>query len=238
MVLDMGYWIKVLKKILIVIITIVGLYLLFKLAVFYMPFLIGFIIAILVEPIIRFLMRKFHFSRKTSSIVTLSVLAVLIIALLFFGISTLIKEAINMLQGMNVYIDRIYLFVTNFMESIKIDSLKIPDEVNNLLQNSFKSFFSKVSVWTTGILTSVLSIITSLPAIGLYIMITLLSTVFICIDRVYILDQLEHHLPKLWMKKINLHLKEIISSLGCLLKAEVILVGITFIEVTARIIYT
>ena len=43
MVIDMGYWTKVSKRILVLVLTLIGIYLAFKLAVFYMPFLIPFI---------------------------------------------------------------------------------------------------------------------------------------------------------------------------------------------------
>ena len=43
------------------------------------------------------------------------------------------------------------------------------------------------------------------------------------------LDQLEHHLPELWVKKIGKHLREIVKSLGCLIKAEAILVSVSFV---------
>ena len=46
MVIDMNYWGKVLKNILIVLFTIIGIYLAFKLAVFYMLFLIEFVLYI------------------------------------------------------------------------------------------------------------------------------------------------------------------------------------------------
>ena len=40
MVIDMNYWGKVLKNILVLTISIIGVYLGFKLAIFYLPFLI------------------------------------------------------------------------------------------------------------------------------------------------------------------------------------------------------
>ena len=47
------------------IISIIGVYLAFKLAFFYLPFLIAFIISLLLEPLIRFLMVKCKVKRKT-----------------------------------------------------------------------------------------------------------------------------------------------------------------------------
>ena len=44
MIIDMNYWSNVLKKLLIFALSVLGIYLAFKLAIFYMPFLIAFII--------------------------------------------------------------------------------------------------------------------------------------------------------------------------------------------------
>ena len=43
------------------------------------------------------------------------------------------------------------------------------------------------------------------------------------------LDQLEHHLPKTWVKKIGIHIRELIKTLGRYLKAQVILILISFV---------
>ena len=69
MVIDMNYWRKVIKRIFIFFLTIIGVWLGFKLSVFYMPFLIAFIISLLLEPIIKVLMRKTKLKRKTSAII-------------------------------------------------------------------------------------------------------------------------------------------------------------------------
>ena len=50
-------------------------------------------------------------------------------------------------------------------------------------------------------------------------------------DKLYILDQMEHHFPRLWVKKFGIHLKKIISALGNYLKAEAILILISFVIV-------
>ena len=52
---------------------------------------------------------------------------------------------------------------------------------------------------------------------------------FICVDKIYILDQIEHHLPKIWVKKISTHLKDLIQTLGGYLKAEASLILISFV---------
>ncbi len=58
-----------------------------------------------------------------------------------------------------------------------------------------------------------------------------MATYFISVDKIYMLDQVEHHFPKIWVKKMTYHLKELISSLGSYLKAQAILIFISFLIV-------
>lgn len=66
---NVKYWSSVFKRILYVLLTVLGIYLGYKCAIFYMPFLIAFIISTIMEPAIRFLMKKFKLTRKFSSII-------------------------------------------------------------------------------------------------------------------------------------------------------------------------
>ncbi len=85
MVIDMNYWGKVFKNIIILLLSILGIYLGFKLAVFYLPFLIAFIISLMLEPCIRFIMRKTKLRRRTSSIIVFVIAIVLIVRLISLG---------------------------------------------------------------------------------------------------------------------------------------------------------
>jgi len=69
MVSDINYWSKVLKRLLILALTIGLILICFKLSVFYMPFLVSFVLALLLEPIIKFFMKKFKWTRRFSAII-------------------------------------------------------------------------------------------------------------------------------------------------------------------------
>jgi len=62
---------KILKNIAVLIGSVVTTILALKLAVFYMPFLVALVLYFLIEPAIKFLMRKFKLKRRTSSILIL-----------------------------------------------------------------------------------------------------------------------------------------------------------------------
>ncbi len=231
MVIDMGYFTKVFRKILILVISLIAIYLSFKLALFYLPFLIGFIISLLIEPLIKFINKKTKFTRKASAIIVMLCIFSILIAVIVFGTISLITESSNLLQSLNIYLEKIYNQIQKYIDGIEFDSIAIPNQVISILQNSTNNLLDFVSKWVSNFLTSVLQSITALPIIGIYIAITILSTYFICADKLYILDQLEHHFPRIWVKKFGIHLKKLIATLGGYLKAEATLILISFIEV-------
>lgn len=227
----MGYFTKVFRKILILIITLVAIFLSFKLALFYVPFLIGFIISLLIEPLIKFVNKRTKLTRKTSAIIVLLCIFTILISLIVGGAISLVTEASNLLQSLNIYIEKIYNQIQKYITSIEFDKIEIPEQVIGIIQTSTNNFLDFITKWVSNLLSSILQGITSLPIIGIYIVITILSTYFICADRLFILDQLEHHFPKIWVKKFGLHLKKLIATLGGYLKAEATLILISFIEV-------
>jgi sporulation integral membrane protein YtvI len=229
MVIDMNYWGKVLKNLIVLALTILGVFLGFRLAFFYMPFLIAFILSLLLEPCIRFIMRKTKLKRKTSSIIVFLIAIVIIVGLLIWSGITLVSEASNLLTSLNEYIEKGSVLIQDIISKIDFEKLQIPDNIMNAIQSSAMEFLGTLSEWAKNALTGAINFLTSVPTIGVYAVVTLLSLYFICVDKVYMIDQLEHHMPKLWVKKIGVHLKELVKTLGGYLKAEVTLVSISFI---------
>ena len=229
MVVDMGYWTKVSKRIIVLILTIIGIYLAFKLAIFYIPFLIAFIISLLIEPLIKFVNKKTKLTRKTSAIIVLVIVSAILISLIIWGITAIVSEATNLLQGLNSYIETAYNQVQNIISNIDFNKLKIPEEVTKVIQNSLWDFIGTVSNWVKNFLTSLMNLLTEIPTIAIYIGIAFVAIYFICTDKLYMLDQIEHHLPREWVKKITRHMRELITSLGNYLKAEATLIIISFI---------
>lgn len=101
MVIDMGYWTKVIKRIIILLLSALGFYLLIKLSIFYMPFVIAFAIAMLVEPIIKYVHKRTRLPRKTIAIIVLIIVSAILIGLITWGIISLVSESSELLGGIN-----------------------------------------------------------------------------------------------------------------------------------------
>ena len=229
MIFDTPHWTRIIQRSTYLILSIFSIYLAFKLSIFYIPFLIAFIISLLMEPAIKLLMNKAKLTRRASSIIIFIIVFGLIVGLLAWGIVTVISEATGLLQTLNSYFDKAYFHIQNMISNFNFDKIHVPDEIMQVIQNSAGDILNYISEWLKNLLTNLINIVTSMPSIGIYFAVTILALYFICTDKIYILDLVEHHLPKKWSKKMLNHIREIAIILGGYLKAQAILIFISFI---------
>ena len=199
MIIDVSYWTRVFKNILYVVLLLVGLYLALKLSIFYMPFLIAFIISLMIEPAIKLIMNKTKLTRRSSSIIIFILVSAIILGSLTWILITLFSESSSLLQGLNDYFDKAYIQFQAFINHFDFDKVHLSDEILNVVQTSTGEILNTASNWLRNSLTGLINIVTSLPSIAICIGITVVALYFICVDKIYILDQIEHHLPKTWV---------------------------------------
>ena len=221
-------YISILKNSLIGILIICLILIACKLSIFYIPFIIAYIISLLVEPIIKFINKKTSLSRKTSSILVLAIISILLICLIVWGGAKLVSETTNLLGVLNTYLDKIINFINEIINKANINLSK---EVLDVFEKSATDFINTAANYIKNVLTKILKYISSLPSILINVIITILATYFITSDKFYILDRMEHHLSKKLVGKIITYTKKITSSLGKYLKAEITLSIITFLVV-------
>ena len=229
MVFDLSYWTRVFRRILYVILLFLGLCIGLKLSVFYMPFLVAFIISLMIEPAIKWIMKKTHLTRRTSSIIIFIIVSIIILGSLSWLIITLFSESSRLLQSLNYYIDKAQEQFQNFISTFNFDKIHLSEEVVNVFKSSTGDVLTTIYDWIKNALTNLINFITKIPSIAICIGITVVALYFICVDKIYILYQIEHHMPKLWVKKMGTHMKDLIKTLGGYLKAEATLILVSFV---------
>lgn len=228
MIVDYRHYSRVVKNILYLILLIIFVYVILKLFIFFSPFLISIITANLLEPVVKKIMNTFRFSRKLSTIILLLIIFLSIIVITTITFAIMISESSKLLNNLNLYLPNISNSINNIIDSVDIDKLNVSDEIKSLIENATTDLLYNIGNYISNILTYVLNMITKIPNIILYIIITFLATYFICSDRYYIKDQFEYHIPKIWIRKFNSHFKEITIQLLNYLKAELIMIVISF----------
>ncbi len=228
MVTDMNYWSKVIKRIFSLALTILLLLVIFKLSVFYIPFLISFVLALLFEPLIKLIMKKLKWTRRISSIVVIFVSIAVLLGIISWGLVTLFNEATNLLSNSGEYLGRIQGFINNFLNNNVILE-KLPIDLSESIANAQTQLITGVTTWITNLLIGIRDWILKIPNLIMSIFFVLISLYFMCTDKIYMIDQLEHHLPDVWTRKISKHLHSITKKLGRYLRAEATLVLISFL---------
>ena len=220
---------RIIKNVGILTVSIILIFLGLKLAIFYMPFIIAFSLYLIIEPVIRFCMKKLKLKRKTSSLLILLIVLAIIIGLLSWGIATIISESSNLLSNLNEYVNVIYKLIQEKTSKLDFSKIQLSPELNGILNESAQNLLVHVSNIVKNFFSGLLETLTSIPTMGFYIVITIMSLYFISTDKIYMIDQLEHHFPKNWVQTLNKHMHGIASSLGGYLKAQLILILISFI---------
>ena len=203
MITDTNYYKKVGKRLFTVIFTILALYIIFKLSMFYIPFLIAFIISLIIEPLIKKIMRITNLTRKISAIITLIIVFGLIIGLLVWGVTVLITETTTILDNINNNMETIESGILSLMSSFNFDDIKVPEQIKVVIQNSANVFAGEGRNVVQKLLSNIINIAKNIPKIMIYVGITIVATYFVCADKMYILDQMEHHLPRNWVNKFR-----------------------------------
>lgn len=222
--------IKIIEKIAIFAGTILLLYLIYKFAIYFMPFLIAGIIAIIIEPIIKFCMNKLKMSRWLSSIIIVTLTIIILGLAIFFGSSALIKETIKLTSNLGPAITHITNSIQEIIAYAKSEYNDIPEQVITGMENSIIGFLGNmgglIQTWAGKLLQMLLSV----PSIIINVVITILALVFFTKDRIYVIDMLEHHMPKAWLRKVIDIGGETVSTLGGYIKIYTKILIITFSE--------
>lgn len=216
------------KKIFSMGLIILLVYLSYKFFIFYLPFLIAYLISLVIEPIITKITDKTSLNRKVSSIIVMFLVFSILIALTVWGITSLISETSNLLDKLNFYLDKIITYIEWIISNLDFNRFNLSDNIKEIIENSSKEILQNLTVIIKKILNGVLETVYSIPKIVIYLVITILATYFITSDKFYILDRIEYHVPRKIVDKINSKIKGIKETLGKYLKAQGTLFIITF----------
>lgn len=205
------------------------------------PFIIGALLVMLINPIIRFLEKKTHFPRLLAVLTTL----LLFITVFAGGMTLLIAEIIAgssylakvVPEKVDSIINTIQLFFTDkvipFYENIAAKFNALDPGKQDTVTNSIKEASNELSGTVTSFLQSFLSslpaLISWVPSAATAIVFILLATFFISKDWNKLSKRVTSYLPE----KITTHSGNVLNdlkkaSLG-FIKAQFILITVTFI---------
>jgi len=222
---------RILKFLLTILIVLLCTYICFRLSTYFIPFIIAYILSLVIEPLIRFLTGKLKFKRKIAALVSLLLLLIVLVLVLSLIISKLITEIKSMALSLPKYFTEFYNNVIILSEKL----METYDWLPATITDNIGSIISNLSNTLMGILNSIVggafATAVSLPETLVFILITILATYFISSDKEKINDYIRSQLPESWLNKIITVKNDMFSAIFGYLKAYLIIMSITFVEI-------
>lgn len=225
------YYLNIMLKFLIFAFIALMIFVAYKVAVFYIPFIIAFAVSSIAEPLIKFFMNKCKLKRKTASIISLLLILTLITGALTLIIVNLVSEVASLTTNLNTYIKDFYDFGINFFKDFRSGKFAIPQELLSVTDKAFDAILNSAKTIITSILNTTVNTISSVPTVLTNSIITLLAIIFICFDRDYVKQIVKKHVPAEWIKKTKEVFSQMCSVSFKYIKAEAKLSGICFLLV-------
>lgn len=218
-------------------VNVVIVFLIFKFTTNYlMPFVIGFLIAFLLKPIVRKLNEWFG-QNKLLSILVIVLFYILVAALIIF----LVFKSVSLVQSFIPRIDGFYNhtllpMVMNISEWIEETTQKLNPELVEYIEVALKQFTDSLGLIVETVskvaLGWVTLVVSSAPSLLISIMISVISSFFFTLDYQPIVNTVLNTMPP----KARMLVLEVKSNFGSIigkyLKAYSLLISLTFVELT------
>lgn len=207
-----------------VVILLAALFLLPRVIIFFMPFVVGWLIALIAGPLVRFFEDKIKLKRKIgSAFVIISVIA-LVVLLLYFMIAWLVKQVgglvgalPDMWSGMESDLGDIGhkfgMLFNKLPEDVKAGVADAADSIGEYL----KDFFGQIGTPT---IVAAGSFAKQLPSIFIGLIMALLSAYFFVAERNVISDWFRRHMPAVIQIRFRMVRRSLRKSVGGYLKAQ------------------
>ena len=222
------------------VVLLLFLFVLPRVLVFFMPFVVGFILSLIANPMVRFLEKKIKINRKYGTMLII-VCVIAAVVLLGYGIFAVIAI------GIRVFMDYLPTMSANAQTEIiaAIDSLenmmqKIPFLQNINVSELEKNVTNTLSGLVVGedsiTVTTLGGIAKSLPNMLVSGVMGLLATYFFIADRDKLAERISGHLPDSMTERTMQMYAHILKAVGGYFKAQFKIMGVIYVVITIGLI--
>ena len=191
---------------------------------FFMPFVIGFILSIVANPLVKFLEKRVKIVRKHSSALIIIVVIAAIVGVFYALIGLLIREASDLIRDFPSIYKNIELQINSISDNLNGIYAILPSSTKNVVD----SINSNISEYASGLMNK-----ETLPSISdagnyaknvieglLMAIITIMSAYFFIAERDNLADVIKRIFPKSIQKSYSLIMDNFKSAVGGYFKAQ------------------
>jgi len=208
----------------------VGLLVVVKLTFFLLaPFLIALLLSFMMEPLVS-QFQKIKIPRGFAVSLSMIVFFGGVGSLLTLAITRIIIELTKLYASLPSYGTESLTMLGSLLKKGTALYIQLPPEVLAPVQNTILTVTENITKLLTGFAKSILDTLTSLPGMLIFTLITIVATFFMTKDKYLIRDFLFRQLPDIWVSRLRSLKSSLFSSLLGFLKAQSIILSLTFTE--------
>ena len=185
---------------------------------FFMPFVIGWIIAMIANPLVRFLESRLKVVRKHGSVLVAITVLALIIGALYLLLSKLLSEASGLLQSLPQLWETFQIEVRNIGRQLENLFSFLPDQLGVQMKAVADNLDSYMGVLLQNVATPTVeaagSVAKSLPSILVNTVVVILSSYFFIAERDTILNLWKQYMPENSKKHMSYMRRDAIRLIG------------------------
>ena len=223
---------RTIRRIIRIALLIVGVYLLLRLSLYCIPFIIAFILSSLIEPMINFMEKKIKIPRKIGTVISLLLVFSILGTILGLIISRLVKEIVNVYNQINEIFGSLQYFFDAIIQRVNNIYISLPKTIVDTIDKYFADASSNVREWLAPLVSKITGFTLSLPQVLVFIVVTILASYFMASDKHKINLFLDRQFPVQWMERTREVLNKLFSALFGWLRAQIILMTVTFTDLT------
>lgn len=210
--------------ILTMLIIIGGIYLAPKIIMLFMPFILGWFLALLANPLVQFFEEKIRIKRKAGSILVIILVITGLCFLLYTIGNRLLREMIGLLRIMpGMWQDVRVEFIaftrrwSNVIDSLPVEVVKGAENLGEKIGERMGVLVGELSMPTADTLGSFAE---NLPGVVIAVIMCLLSSYFFVAEKDYVSNILKKVVPGGWKKRCLLLKKTTVDVMAGYLKAQ------------------
>lgn len=226
MKISMKKYVKaILNLVIALVILLAVIWLLPKAIIFFMPFIVGWIIALIASPMVKFFEEKLKIRRKAGSVFVIVVVIGLVVLAGYLICGKLIREIAGFIQdlpdmwaSMEGDFDEIAKKLSIVYEKFPVD---VQNTLNNIGEQASEFAGDMISKISSPTIAAVGNFAKQLPTLLIGIIMCLLSAYFFVAEREQVTSSVKQYMPEPLRYRFRLIKNSLVKAVGGYLKAQI-----------------
>lgn len=212
-----------------VVLIAVGLLLIYLMFTVGAPFLLALVVAIFLEPLTGFLMKRFRLNRLVSAVISSTLFTVILVGLIVLLGMKIIAELIafleklpNYFENANTFVDKLLVDARGLYQNLPPDAISTLEEYLMSLTNTITSMVGKLS-------STVIGFASTLPGMFIFFIVFLVAVYMFCFSLNTMKASVLSFFDELSRPQVDQMLNNLRKSIFGFLRSQIILSGMTYI---------